>query len=1298
MSWIDCIRTSLSVVERKAGKQTIAALAELLAQRRSHDVDIEVQTVLEALNSVAEQLRDHNAGMEQRQAVLATITESTIRTEYLRDRLTSREDIRALSRWMDEEAVQDRQLLTRHRFQQQLTFLTKVAAKRLMSCNESIPEALTRLTARRMVDALRNHQQPWHARSEAAQLLGQLIQWDTERLVSHRQALREVALDVQDEPWVQVAALEAYVALLPEDEAAQVLSSILLPGKGARARPPEHAFVRARVAGMCAQRELHTILVRCLQGDESSEHVRIQVMQALAVVETDPKALEWLTVQPGDPSDRVCAAGLIAILPQSHTPGRPQWWAVIGKALGRVNRPVLLHIVVDALLERRHFLAQNVEEWKVLREAWEEPLQHLMHVPGHADMVDVCGHLHRWLAVHSDPWLFTASNKIHATIAGIKPGHSRRLEDGLSSLSSGEMLQILAVAALDDHDLSASRGSRRWRVYRGIQSKPALWRLLHEVRTPAPDKRQSHSHIVDQIPQGQLIAPAMRLSEVTATRVPGQRRSSPEGLSWGGHLPMPATLMSAARHGEVRVATPYGVALVESQSRWFGGLKGQLQYVQIARQREDILRRHSDRRRAAEEYDRMLSKRGFQVTRMGGILPPEVYLLLLDMIRTDGNSMLDVGVLSGVLLTGWLGRTMWSSRQIRRYRNRVPLVIGGWGSRGKSGTERLKAAMFHGLGYQVLSKTTGCEAMVLLGIPGAPMEEIPLFRPYDKASIWEQEKVLQLADRQQVQVMLWECMALKGRYVDIMQRHWMRDEYATVTNTYPDHEDVQGPTGQDVTRVIGRFIPDRAMAFSTEQHMSPLLDDAAHAKGTHLQRCRPEEWGLLPADLLARFPYSAHPRNVALVLALARELEIPWDVALKEMADHVIPDLGVLKEFGPIAHQGRNISFINGMSANERAGFLSNWARMSLSSYGPEAGLEDWLCVVVNNRADRPARQAAFIEIALLDVMADSLAVIGTNVDVFAHEWQQGLRRVLRPRLLGLVREDTLEERKALVEEVARRLRRVPQTPEEAYTRLMQRPGAEAERLQSIIVRLWHPDSGGEWVEPEDPDDPVHQWLCEVGWLHRLRQNLHAWSPETVLEVLCQRLARRLVPLRNPASSGDQINETLLSVSPPDSRVRLLGCCNIKGTGLDFVYRWVSIERVMAWTALLDVSRPERMREGISSLRRHRDFGLFDIAHALAHIKQLLDSGALDRSEFQDEVRSLRTHLGDLQQALEERFTKSTKGRSGFSRAVHNVVDPIQSIARHNQVSQLMKDLGDGRVGLRRAATELRTMIDGAKG
>jgi hypothetical protein len=172
--------------------------------------------------------------------------------------------------------------------------------------------------------------------------------------------------------------------------------------------------------------------------------------------------------------------------------------------------------------------------------------------------------------------------------------------------------------------------------------------------------------------------------------------------------------------------------------------------------------------------------------------------------------------------------------------------------------------------------------------------------------------LLELAAGLHSEVFLWECMALNPEYVDIMQNGWMRDDFATLTNTYPDHEDIQGPAGIDVATVIGRFIPQGNLVLSSELAFNPVLRDAAKLRDAELIEIGDHEGDLLPDDLLSLFPYSEHPRNIALVTELARQIGIDPELAIVTMADYVYPDLGVLKYYPDVQVRGRTLSFVNG--------------------------------------------------------------------------------------------------------------------------------------------------------------------------------------------------------------------------------------------------------------------------------------------------------------------------------------------------------------------------------------------------
>jgi hypothetical protein len=109
------------------------------------------------------------------------------------------------------------------------------------------------------------------------------------------------------------------------------------------------------------------------------------------------------------------------------------------------------------------------------------------------------------------------------------------------------------------------------------------------------------------------------------------------------------------------------------------------------------------------------------------------------------NSPWHLVIAVGVFLALFLGRLILATREVERARATIPLLIGGWGTRGKSGTERKKSALFHALGCEVFTKTTGCEAMFIHSVPSQKPLELFIYRPYDKATIWEQRDMLLLA-------------------------------------------------------------------------------------------------------------------------------------------------------------------------------------------------------------------------------------------------------------------------------------------------------------------------------------------------------------------------------------------------------------------------------------------------------------------------------------------------------------------------------------------------------------------------
>src|SRR5207302_5167864 len=85
-----------------------------------------------------------------------------------------------------------------------------------------------------------------------------------------------------------------------------------------------------------------------------------------------------------------------------------------------------------------------------------------------------------------------------------------------------------------------------------------------------------------------------------------------------------------------------------------------------------------------------------------------------------------------------------------------------------------------------------------------------------------------------------------------------------------------------------------------------------------------------------------------------------------------------------------------------------------------------------------------------------------------------------------------------------------------------------------------------------------------------------------------------LVVLPDPSLAGDRILDTLAAHVPPKVHATIVGVQNIKGTGLDFVYRWVSIETVHRMLAELESPHVESRDRALRALLLHGDYGLLD--------------------------------------------------------------------------------------------------------
>ncbi len=1177
------------------------------------------------------------------------------------------------------------------------------------------------------------------------------------------------ALDQRQMVWIQTEALALLPHLDPASLTAALQARLNRPGSG------DDLFVRRRAVLLLGEHLHHLpglepLLAIALQ--DANAYVRQGLAEALPTMPTSAALPTWEALILRDGSPQVRAAALLQIprllvAPTAFTPLASGLSALLGQEQDSWVLRVALRVVWQT---HQHLLGEQRE---AEAQHWvNSVLPAIAHLHGHAAKPSI----RRWAAqtrehlwVWSDPQRRQWLQALARAVARMPAGRPRRLPRALATIEEATLGRLLALLAQTDHGCILRRGWWGAWLTRGQVLRFRTWRWLHELRHPATDKRQAFRHTVGRVYYGNLYAPSGILAELAETKVPGEPLYLGTEDSWRPYLPLVDELLSCLDQWNrcLRRYSSEGITEVVAPpalwQRLWARILLTIRFVDYAR-----LRNWQEGAQAIPAgYLTAITRLGFTirfipyqtVDHVPDTIDPLVERFFPEPIATTAthstpdempgwgasspalaigavgdwsalwerfqeyffsvyqNSLFDLGVFLAGLGGLFFGRHIIVNRQIQYARRRIPLVIGGWGTRGKSGTERIKAAMLNALGFSIMSKTTGCEAMFLHADPYSVLQEMYLYRPYDKATIWEQANVLRLGARLHAEVFLWECMGLTPAYVYTLQRQWMRDDLATITNTYPDHEDVQGPAGYNIPEVMTNFIPSKSTLLTTEEQMLPILRDAAERLGTPLEPVGWLEAGLLTPDVLARFPYEEHPYNIALVLALGEKLGVERDYALKEMADRVVMDIGVLKKYPRTESNQHSLEFINGMSANERFGCLTNWVRMGFDrqSRYQEPGV--WITTVVNNRADRIPRSRVFAGILVQDVSADRHFLIGTNLDGLQGYIQESWDIYIQGLNLWPGTADA-EPPLQILEQQAH-WQRVPTDESHLKDRLLA-------LLQGLGVTAPPEPPPGFWREPSglqnyltaagvtEHAEAISRHLVEEGQCYQEYQALAervaaATDPsqrpalETAFrEQLWRWFSRKIVVIRDPHSTGEQTIARILQEMPPGIFNRIMGMQNIKGPGLSFVYRWQAWESCYNACQHLSDSDLNVARQGLRELAGLQEFGQLSEQLARATVATVRTRPVAQNEHFQSELAMIESRIDQAVAKVKAQLQTGDAGRPGrltqVLAAIEAFLDSGDAVRRRKLADRIYNDLAAERIGHQRAALELQAVTQRQKG
>lgn len=298
--------------------------------------------------------------------------------------------------------------------------------------------------------------------------------------------------------------------------------------------------------------------------------------------------------------------------------------------------------------------------------------------------------------------------------------------------------------------------------------------------------------------------------------------------------------------------------------------------------------------------------------------------------------MLQLLIVVGALVGLLAGEYLWHSRA----RRRIPIRIHVNGIRGKSSVVRLIAAGLRAGDVRTWAKVTG----TLPNVVDETGADIPIVRG-SPPSIIEQRAVIAEAAAAGVQALVIECMALEPAFQRADER-LIKPTIGVITNVRLDHEEVFGSSPVDIALALSNTIPRDGVLVTTNGAAVPVLREVAERRGTSLRVVEAQQ---LLDSVLDGFSYMEHKENIAVALAVCREVGVDPNVALAGMRS-CQGDPGALRILSR-SRDGKTLEFVNAMAANDPESTLLLFRRAVL-----DRGVAGPVLTLVNSRNDRPLR------------------------------------------------------------------------------------------------------------------------------------------------------------------------------------------------------------------------------------------------------------------------------------------------------------------------------------------------------
>ncbi len=305
--------------------------------------------------------------------------------------------------------------------------------------------------------------------------------------------------------------------------------------------------------------------------------------------------------------------------------------------------------------------------------------------------------------------------------------------------------------------------------------------------------------------------------------------------------------------------------------------------------------------------------------------------------------------------------------------NSIPVRIHVNGTRGKSTTVRLIAAILREAGYQVLAKTTGTSPKIIL-----ENGEEELIKRRGPSNIIEQKRFIKKASQRNCNAVVMECMAVHPETQWVSEHRIIYSTIGVITNIREDHQDVYGPALEDAANALKSTIPYNSILVTAERNFISLFRKQAKSLNTDCILVEPENV-ILPKNLESDNFFFKD--NVAIALQVGRLLNIDEDICWQGILK-AKPDPGALTIY-KLKREEKMLWFINAFAANDRESIIL--IRDQTKHLLPEEVITSTNFAILNNRGDRITRITQFAQILSKEILVDHIFLIGQNNKLSYH-------------------------------------------------------------------------------------------------------------------------------------------------------------------------------------------------------------------------------------------------------------------------------------------------------------------------